>query len=137
MQLSPSHFQLGSAVLAGAGASDRPAERLRHRLKAVTDSEHRHAQVEDLGVQLRRALFVDTGRAPGQHDGLRVARLDLLDGGGMRNDLRKHPRFADPSRDQLRILRSEVDHQHGTGRTCCHPDSLVSGATAPARRRRW
>ena len=117
MKLSPSHFQLGAAVLAGSGAGDRSAESLSHRLEAVADAEHRHPEVEQRGVQLRRAVGVDAGRAAGQHDGLRVAGLDLLHTGGVRDDLGVHPRLADPSRDQLRVLRSEVDHQHGTGGT--------------------
>ena len=73
MQLSPSDFQLGAAVLTGSGAGDGAAERLGHRLKPVADAEHRHTEVEQRGVQLRGTLGVDTGRAAGQHDGLRVA----------------------------------------------------------------
>ena len=68
------------------------------------------------GIQLRGAVGVHAGRAAGQHDGLRVLGLDLLDGRGVRDDLREHPRLADPPGDQLRILRAEVDHQHRTGR---------------------
>ncbi len=116
MQLSPSHFQFGAAVLAGAGVGDGTAQRLGHRLEAVADAEHRHPEVEQRGIQLRRAVGVDTRGASGQHDGLRVLGLDLLDGGGVGDDLRIHPRLADPSRDQLRVLRAEVDHQDRAGR---------------------
>ena len=68
------------------------------------------------GIELRGAVGVHAGRATGQHDGLRVLGLDLVDGRGVRDDLRVHPRLADPPRDQLRILRAEVDHEHRTGR---------------------
>ena len=111
-----SHFQLGAAVLAGAGVGDRAAECLCHRLEAVADAEHRHAEVEQRRVELRGAVGVHAGRAAGQHDGLRILGLDLLDGRGVRDDLGVHPRLADPPGDQLRILRAEVDHQHRTGR---------------------
>ena len=47
---------VGAAVLAGAGAGDRAAERLRHRLEAVADAEHRDARVEQRRVELRGAL---------------------------------------------------------------------------------
>jgi hypothetical protein len=42
------------------------------------------------------------------------------------DDLRVHPRFADAPRDQLGVLRAEVDHQNGA--LCCgfHSLSLVA-----------
>ena len=55
MQLSPSDIQFGAAVLAGPGVGHGAAERLRHRLEAVADAEHRHAEVEQRGVELRGA----------------------------------------------------------------------------------
>ena len=85
------------------------------------------AEVEQRGIQLRGALGVHTGRAAGQHDGLRILGLDLLDAGGVRDDLGVHPRLADPARDQLRVLRAEVDHQHGAGGGGLHRPSLVAG----------
>ena len=127
MQLSASDIQLGAAILAGAGAGDGSAEGLRHRLKPVADTEHRNTEVEHRGVKLRRTLGVDTGRAARQHDGLRVFGLDLLDGGGMGNDLGVHPRLADPARYQLSVLSAEVDHQHGTRGSGCHLISLRAG----------
>ncbi len=131
MKLSPSDLQLGATVFTGPGAGHGAAEGLRHRLEAVADAEHRDAEVEHRGVQLRRALGVHTGRAAGQHDGLWVFGLDLLDGGGVGYDLRVHPRLADAARDQLRVLRAEVDHQHGAGGCGLHLLSLRAG-TAPA-----
>ena len=95
---------------------DRAAERLGHRLEAVADAEHRHTEVEQRGIQLRSAVGVHAGRPAGQHDGLRILGLDLLDARGVRDDLRIHPRLADAAGDQLRVLRAEVDHQDGAGR---------------------
>ncbi|EKF24779.1 GMP synthase domain protein [Mycolicibacterium hassiacum DSM 44199] len=43
----------------------------------------------------------------------------------MRDDLRIHACLADTASDQLRILRPEIDDQHGAGRGGRHPDSLV------------
>ncbi len=42
-----------------------------------------------------------------------ILGLDLVDGRGVRDDLRVHPCLADPPRDQLRVLGAEVDHQNG------------------------
>ena len=120
MQCSASDFQLGTAELTGTGAGDGAAQRLRHGLEAVTDAEDRHIEVEQRRVELRRTLRVDTGRSAGQHHRLRFARFDLLDCGGVRNHLGVDPRLAHPSRDQLRILRTEVDHQHRPRRRRFH-----------------
>ncbi len=126
MQLAASHFQLGPAVLAGAGAGHGATERLRHRLEAVADAEHRDTQVEQRGVQLGSTVGVHTGGSTGEHDRLRVLRLDLLDTGGVRDDLGIHPRLPHPPGDELRVLRSEVDHEHWTlrGGLRFHPPSL-------------
>ena len=131
MKLSPTDIQLSAAVLTGPGAGDGAAEGLCHRLEAVADAEHRNPEVEHRGVQLRGALGVHAGRAAGQHDGLRVLGLDLLDGGGVRDDLRVHPRLADAARDQLRVLRPEVDHQHGARGCRLHLLSLRADAVRP------
>ena len=136
MKLSPTDVQLGATVLTGPGAGHGAAEGLCHRLESVADAEHRNPEVEQRGVQLRGALGVHAGRAAGQHDGLRVLGLDLLDGGAVWNDLRVHPRLADAPRDQLRVLRPEVDHQHGARGCRMHLLSLRAGATDASHRRR-
>ena len=65
MQFTANDFQFCSAVFAGAGVRDGTAERLGHRLKSVTDTEHRHTKVEQRRVELRRAFGVHAGRAAG------------------------------------------------------------------------
>ena len=54
---------------------DLAAERLRHRLEAVADAEHRDAGVEQAGVDAAgRRRLVDRRRAAGEDDRLRLAR---------------------------------------------------------------
>ncbi len=126
MKLSPRHIQLGAAVLTGAGAGDRAAEGLGHRLEAVADAEDGNVEIEQRGVELGSTVGVDAGGPARQHDRLRVSRLDLVDGRGMRDHLREHPRLTDAPCDELRVLRAEVDHEDGAG--CCgfHLSSLVA-----------
>ena len=116
MQLAAKDFQLGAAVFAGAGVRDGAAESLRHCLKSVADPEHRHAEVEHGGIELRSPVGVDAGGSAGEHQRQRIMCLDLLDRRGVRDDLGINPRFSHASRDQLRILRTEVDHQHRAAR---------------------
>ena len=54
---------------------------------------------------------VDARRAAGQHDRLRLARQHLGDRHRVRHDLGVDPRLAHPPRDQLGVLRPEVDDE--------------------------
>ena len=91
---------------------DSPAKRLRHGLKPVADAEDRETKVEQRRIKLRSTVGVDAGRPTGKHDRQWITGLDLLDRGGVRDDLGKDPRFPHPPGDQLRVLRTEVDHQY-------------------------
>ena len=125
MQFAAKDFQFGAAVLAGAGVRDGPAERLRHGLKPVADPEHRHAEVEHRRIKLRGPVGVDTGRPAGEHERQRITGLDLLDRGGVRDDLRKNPCLPNPAGDQLRVLRTEIDHQHRPAGAACPSNQQV------------
>ncbi len=104
--------QLGAAVLAGTGVLHRAAERGGHRLEAVADTEDRDARVEQLRIDLRRAVGVDAGGTAGEHDGGRVAARDVLDRGVVRDDLGVDLRLPHPSRDQLGVLGAVIDNEN-------------------------
>ena len=104
-----------SSVLAELGdvrAVDPAAELERQQLRAVTDAERRHAELEDRRVEPRRAVGVDRRGAAGEDQRGRVAPPDLLDGDAVRDELGVDARLAHAARDQLRVLAAEVDHQH-------------------------
>jgi hypothetical protein len=50
------HVQLGPAVLTVPRGRDLAAQVLGHELVAVADAEHRHAELEQPGIDLRRTL---------------------------------------------------------------------------------
>ena len=79
MQFAAKDFQFGTPILAGAGVRDGAAERLGHCLKPVADPEHRDAELEHRGIELRSPIGVDTGRSAGQHERQRITGSDLLD----------------------------------------------------------
>ena len=62
-----------AAELADLGALDLAAERQREQLHAVTDAQHRDAELEQLRVELRRAVGVHRRRAAGEDQPLRLA----------------------------------------------------------------
>ena len=104
--------QHGAAVLARAGLGDLAAEITRDELRAVTDAEQRNAGVVDRGIDRRRAVDVHRRRTAREDDRLRLAREHLGDRHRARDDLAVDVRLADPARDQLRVLRPEVDDEN-------------------------
>ena len=67
-ELAAADGQLRVAVLAGVGVLDRAAEYVVDQLHAVADTQHRHAEGEDLPAKARRALFINAVGAAGEDD---------------------------------------------------------------------
>ena len=105
--------QAGPSVLAAHAAADRAAELLRDQLGAVTDPEHGNAEVVDPGVERRRTLDVHALRAARQDDRRRGALFHLSGRDAVGNDLGVHLQLADAPGDELGVLGTEVDDQHG------------------------
>ena len=108
------------AELAVRRPRQRAAQDLRHELHAVADAEHRHAQLEQRVVAVRRAGLVDAHRAAREDDPGRLPAGDLGRRRAERDDLGIHVQLAEPPRDELGVLRSEVEDQddlmrHGGG----------------------
>jgi hypothetical protein len=79
-----------------------------------------------VGSSLRRVVGVDAGRAAGEDDRRGLAGDDLLgrDVGG--DDLGVDAGLADPPRDELGVLRAEVDDEDG-GNSISRPASPRPG----------
>ena len=104
---------LGPAELRQPGTGHVAAQRRGHRLEAVADAEDRDPRLEQRRVDLGGTLGVHRLRAARQDDRLGVAGGDLGGRGGVRHDLGEDARLADPARDQLRVLRAEIDDDDG------------------------
>ncbi len=102
---------LGVAELAHRRALDRPAELRGHRLHAVADPKHRHAKIPDHPGRPRCGRVVDRGRAAGQDDAARLELADEAVGDVVRVQLAVHVRLAHAPRDQLGVLRAEIEDQ--------------------------
>ena len=68
-----------AAVLAVVGLLDQAAEPVGEQLQPVTDPEHRHAEVDDAGVDVRRADVEHARGAAGEDDPRRIPRAHLLE----------------------------------------------------------
>ena len=128
------HGQLRAAELPHLGALDAPAELAREELHAVADAQHRDAELEQLGIEARRAVGVDRGGAAAEDQPLGLAARDLLGADVVRQQLAEHAALAHAARDELRVLAAVVED-----------DDLVESARPvdraatrrPARWRRW
>ena len=101
---------LGIAEFAHPGILDLAAELSRHGLHAVADPE-RDPELEDGLGGLGRGVVVHGGGPPGEHDAARGEAADefLVDVEGMQ--LAVDLRLPDAARDQLRVLRAEVEDE--------------------------
>ncbi len=103
-------------VLARGETVDTPAQRLAGQLHAVADSQHRQTQLEQPRITLRRAALVDARRTSRQDQPDRRMFPHLFDRDVVPHDLAEHVLLAHAARDQLGVLRAEVEHQHSLAR---------------------
>ena len=105
----------GAAEFLVLGKRNAAAQLVAHRLHAIADAEHRHAELEDEIGRARRGHMRDRSRATRQDDRARVEvpHLAVIDRIGM--DLAINAAFAHPARDQLRHLAAEIEDQDAVG----------------------
>ena len=106
------HTHRGTAVLAHSGVSDRATENLSHGLEAVADAQHGRAAVDQCPVESRGARLVHRRGTTGEDDRLGPPGQNLGRRGRVRHDLGVDLGLTYATGDELRVLGSEVDHQH-------------------------
>ena len=100
------------AILPLAGRRDLTAKLIRQQLHAVADAQHRHACVEGSRIATGSALLVNTGRAAGEDQGAWGPIADRVPRRRPGDQLAVNAGFPDAARDQLAVLRTEVQDQH-------------------------
>ena len=103
------------AVLALVGSTHFSAERVHHELQSIADAEHGQAQLEHARVRGRSVGVIHRRGAAGKNDAYRGVAANLFQAGGARQHYRKDILFTDAARDELRILRPEVEDYDGLG----------------------
>ena len=89
------------------------AQGVHHELQPVTDAQHGQPQLEQARIRRRRVFVIDRPRRAGEHNAHRRVALDLVKRGRAGQHHRKDILFADAARDELRILRAEVEDDDG------------------------
>ena len=103
------------AELAVRGRRDPAAELRGHGLHAVADAEHRHAELEHGVRRARRHVVRDRLRAAGEDDAARAEPADGVVAAVPGQDFAVDADLAHAPRDQLRVLRAEVEDQDPVG----------------------
>ena len=105
------------AVLARGRGLHVAAEQQRAELHAVADAEDRDSQPQDFRIAARGLLRVNARRPAGEDQPFRRAAADFGGGDRERDDLRVHLQLAHAPRDELHVLRAEIQDQDGLVRT--------------------
>ena len=100
---------------------DLTAEHVGHQLHAVADAQRRQPELEHPRVALRCVVFGDALRTTGEDDADRLLCADGLERRIERQDLGVHRQLTQPSSNQLRELRAEIENENrlvGHWRSC-------------------
>ena len=124
---------LGVAVLALAGGVNRASERVRHELQSVADSEHGQSEVEHFGISRRRVDVINRAGTAGENDADRIVAANLLQFGRTRQDNGEDVLLANTPRDELRVLRAEIQDNDGGKRCVFHTQGSQNWGLAVKR----
>src|SRR5439155_21944705 len=105
-------MQHSRAVLAPSGEDDLAPEMMRHLHQSITNSEHRNAYRKDFRINLGRAFVVNAGRATGKNDSIWIKIFDLSGGKIERNYFGIDLKLANAARNDLGVLRSEIENEN-------------------------
>ena len=106
----------GRPVLGGLRLGDLPSHELRGRLEAVADPQQGFPQPVDARVRQRRFGAIAARRRAGEDERARLERRDVSDGRSAGHDLGIDAGLAHAPRDQIRVLRAEIEDQHPLAR---------------------
>jgi len=106
------HTAIGAAVFSSRCTVNLAAEHLADQLHSVADSQHGQAQPQDVRIAARRRRLEYAGRTARKYQPARRQFKDTLGRNIVADDLAIDMLLAHPAGDQLRVLRTEIKHQH-------------------------
>ena len=86
-----------------------PSELVHHPLQPVADAKHGEAEFEDLLIGRWRVRVIDRAGSARQDNADRILGLDLFEFGCAGEDDGENVQLANATRDELRVLRAEVE----------------------------
>src|SRR5512136_425057 len=107
-----SDFEFGKPVFPFFSPDNPAAQGVDHELHAVANAQHGNTEVEDFFIRPWAPLLIDTGRASGQDDALRLQGLDSCDIDVRGLNMAVDMVFPDTPGNQLIVLRAEINDQN-------------------------
>src|SRR5690242_3390812 len=105
----------GVAVLTFRSRHHLTAKLLRDEVQAVADAEHGQPEAKHSFIGRRSVPIVDRRWPAAQNNSRWFVALDLSKRGGTGQNGGKDLQLADAARNQLRVLRTEVENDDGLG----------------------
>ena len=102
-------------VLALVGGPHFTAQGVHHELQSIADAQHGQAQLQHARVGGRRISVIDRRRAAGKNNPDRGVAANFFQRGRAGEHYRENILFTDAARDELRILRPEIEDYDGLG----------------------
>ena len=109
------------------------AEVMHDEVQPIADAQHRHAQFEQFRVGGGRVGIVDRRRPAGEDEAERLERLNLGDGRRAGQHDGEDVLLADAPRDQLRVLRTEIEDDDCLGGHVSSVAGRIAGLQAESR----
>ncbi len=122
------------AVLAAGRIEHLAAEMMDDEVQSIADSQDRQAQFEQLGISGGGVSVVNRRRPAGEDEAQGLERLNLADGRGAGQHDGEDVVFADAARNQLRVLRTEVEDDDCLGVHVFSVAGRIPGLQAKLRR---
>src|SRR4029453_8470164 len=104
------------AVFAAIRRLDLSAQEVAYKLHAITDTENRNPQIDDPGVAMRGSVFINGARPAGEYYPLRIELAYFLYFRAEWMDFAIDAQLTNPPRNQLSVLRPEIEYQDGLER---------------------
>src|SRR5512143_3281876 len=103
----------GVSVFAVGAGDDLAAERMHHEMQSVTDAEDGKAEFDDALIGWGRIGVVDGRGAAGEDDADGSVAADFVECGGAGENDGEDVELANSARDELSVLRAEVEDDDG------------------------
>jgi len=108
--------QISRTILAPIGAAGFAAEVEIDDTHAVADAKKRHRQLKKRRVNFGRAILVNARRSAGKDDSFGIERAHFVQREVKWMDFAVYLGLADAPRDQLGILRPEIENENHSTR---------------------
>ena len=111
-RISAQNIQLGKAILAVRRRLHFSAEQVREQLLAIAQTENRNAEIENFRINRGRVLIINRIWPAGKHDAARVQAVHFRKRRERGFDFGINAQLAQTPRDELRVLRAEVENEN-------------------------